>query len=211
MSLLSTDKIKQLGYVTMYVPLPTIDDSLERDYPEFQWNDDMSEGNRTRVEGYKEYIAAVLEDTKHLSVKTDFKLDVPDGKSQRLLTGKADLCIVPKESFTRNEIVMVIEVRPGSREETLSEANFAQSVGYFLAANTHFSRGDDRPPPIGLMTNLNDAWCFFWVSPGGKVWYGSRKGNGEPLDRKTALYYMRKHCNHLEIHTLFLERSLPVY
>ncbi|KAH9105038.1 hypothetical protein LEN26_008795 [Aphanomyces euteiches] len=141
-SKLSADQIKQLGYEPMFVSWPTVDDvSSERDYPAFKWNDDMSESNPTHVKPYKEYIAAVLEDTKFLSIKTDLNLGISVGKDHRFLKGKADLCIVPAESLTVNEIVMVIELKSGSREETLSAANFAQTMGYFLIANTHFTNG----------------------------------------------------------------------
>ncbi|CAK4420865.1 unnamed protein product, partial [Aphanomyces euteiches] len=185
-SKLSTGKIKQLGYNTLYVPWPTVDYvSSERDYPEFKWNDGMSESNPTHVKRYKEYFDAVLDETSQLSIGTEINLGISVGKSHRMLKGKADLCIVPKESFTRNDIVMVIELKSGSREDTLSGANRAETMGYFLAANTLFSHGELRPPPIGLLTNLNDAWCYFWK-------------NGDPLDRKTALYYMRKHCNYVD-------------
>ncbi|CAK4162809.1 unnamed protein product [Aphanomyces euteiches] len=197
-SKVSTDRIKQIGYEPQYVPWPTMDDVLlERDYPEFKSTDGKSKNHRTQMELYKEYFGAVLEVTKHLWIKTDLELDVPVGKDQHLQKGRAVLYLVPNESFTCNEIAMVIEVRPGSREETLSEAQHAQTMGYCLAANAHFSRGDDRPSPVGLLTNLNDAWCFFWVNPKGKICYASTKKNGQPLDRKTALYYMRKHCDHV--------------
>ncbi|CAK4102458.1 unnamed protein product [Aphanomyces euteiches] len=129
-SKLSTGKIKQLGYNTLYVPWPTVDYvSSERDYPEFKWNDGMSESNPTHVKRYKEYFDAVLDETSQLSIGTEINLGISVGKSHRMLKGKADLCIVPKESFTRNDIVMK---------------------------------------------------------------------NGDPLDRKTALYYMRKHCNYVD-------------
>ncbi|CAK4640968.1 hypothetical protein AeMF1_011982 [Aphanomyces euteiches] len=159
---ITANMIKQLGYKSTYVPWPEVGDvSTERDYPEFKWNIDMSESNPTQVERYKEHLADVLDEMTHLSIKDDLKLDISVGKTQRMLKGKADLCIVPKESFTRNEIVMVIVVKPGSREEALSEANRAQTMGYFLAAHTHFSSRKHRPCPIGLLSNLNDAWCFF--------------------------------------------------
>ncbi|KAG9415819.1 hypothetical protein AC1031_000201 [Aphanomyces cochlioides] len=195
-SKLSTTKINQLGYQSELVPLSAIDDvSLLPDHPEFNWTPGIPESNRIHVEGYKEYFAAVLKDTKHLSIKTELNLDVPVGKSQRLLKGKPDLCIIRDKCLLRNEIAMVIELKAGSKEETLSAANFAPTMGYFLVANTLFECEKNRPSPIGLLTNLNDAWCFVWLNPEGKICYAYTNEHNELLDRKTALYYMRKHCN----------------
>ncbi|KAF0740951.1 hypothetical protein Ae201684P_001919 [Aphanomyces euteiches] len=129
--------------------------------------------------------------------KTELNLDVPVGKPQRLLKGKPDLCIIRDKCLLRNEIAMVIELKAGSKEETLSAANFAQTMGYFLVANTLFECEKNRPSPIGLLTNLNDAWCFVWLNPEGKICYAYTNEHNELLDRKTALYYMRKHCNYV--------------
>ncbi|CAK4670898.1 unnamed protein product, partial [Aphanomyces euteiches] len=167
-SKLSADQIKQLGYEPMFVSWPTVDDvSSERDYPAFKWNDDMSESNPTHVKPYKEYIAAVLEDTKFLSIKTDLNLGISVGKDHRFLKGKADLCIVPAESLTVNEIVMVIELKSGSREETLEYPFYQWRT--LTTSNRTLDEFERR-----------------------------MKNNGEPLDRKTALYYMRKHCNFVD-------------
>ncbi|KAG9415924.1 hypothetical protein AC1031_000310 [Aphanomyces cochlioides] len=195
-SKLSMEKIDQLLYKIGSYHFPVIDLSMERDYPEFVWIDGKSESNRENVVLYKNYIAAVVKDTKYLLIKTDLALDVSVGKSQHLLRGKADLCITPDGSIGRNEIVMVIELKSGTREETLSPANFAVALGYFLAANTLFDR-DNRPPPIGLLTNLKDAWCYFWVDVKGEIFYSFQDKNRVPLDRKTALHYMQKHCNYV--------------
>ncbi|KAG9415926.1 hypothetical protein AC1031_000312 [Aphanomyces cochlioides] len=144
----------------------------------------MSESNPTHVKRYKEYFDAVLDETSQLSIRTDINLDISVGKSHRMLKGKAALCIVPKESFTRNDIVMVpIVLRPWDI--------FLQRIPFLPMENVD-------PLHIGLLTNLNDAWCYFWVNPDGKNFYASTKKNGEPLDRKTALYYMRKHCNYVD-------------
>ncbi|KAH9092365.1 hypothetical protein LEN26_018467 [Aphanomyces euteiches] len=197
-SKLSTTKINQLGYQSELVPLLAIDDvSLLPDHPGFNWTPGIPESNRIHVEGYKEYFAAVLKDTKHLSIKTELNLDVPVGKPQRLLKGKPDLCIIRDKCLLRNEIAMVIELKAGSKEETLSAANFAQTMGYFLVANTLFECEKNRPSPIGLLTNLYDAWCFVWLNPEGKICYAYTNEHNELLDRKTALYYMRKHCNYV--------------
>ncbi|CAK4100307.1 unnamed protein product [Aphanomyces euteiches] len=196
-SKLSMEKIDQLLFKIRRKRFPATDDlSMERDHPEFEWIDGKSESNREHVDLYKKYITTVLGNTTDLSIETGLTLDVSVGKPQLLLRGKADLCITPDGCLGRNEIVMVIELKSGCREETLSPANFAQTLGYFLAANTLFDC-DDRPPPIGLLTNLKDAWCYFWVNAKKEISYAFKKKNGELLDRKTALYYLRKHCNYV--------------
>jgi hypothetical protein len=167
-----------------------------KEYPPFKWINSREDSKENKV-AYLEYVSEIMKEFKciKIDVAPNNLLDCNSGLIHRL-KGTTDLIAYPVKAKgnMRNHLNMVIELKPNIFEDN----NIAQTIGEVIAANSLSHDSGSYPSPVGVLTDLMEQWFLVWISNIGVVTYAStmsKKGNSTPLplDRNTALHYMKKH------------------
>ncbi|RHZ03792.1 hypothetical protein DYB37_012110 [Aphanomyces astaci] len=198
-SSLSMPAINDLGYLMQPRELPAVVAPPSLCPREFNWIKELPESHRTNMQNYLHYVADMLQPFPNLAVKPKIPQDLNTsvGESQRELTGACDLYVVPHacgDLLGQNNVVVLMELK---KSEKLSSGYVAQTAGYLIAAHTLFDKQSYLPTPVGVLTNLRDEWCLFWVDQRGQICMASEDSNHEKLTRETAWHYIRMHCEYV--------------
>jgi hypothetical protein len=175
-----------------------------KEYPPFKWIN-MKEDSKQNKDAYLEYVSGIMEEFLYIKIEvaSNNLLDCVTGLAHHL-KGTTDLIAYPVKAsgLKRNHLNMVIELKPNA----FVDNNIAQTIGEVIAANSLSHDCKYYPSPVGVLTDLMDQWSLVWISKTGVVTYASsmsKKGVTStplPLDRNTALHYMKMHidtCNRL--------------
>jgi hypothetical protein len=140
--------------------------------PRFELNDKHTEQQQKYFEHFENHIKDAMNVGQK---KKDFLLDVPYMKNLLSCNDKSSLPCELKETtdliIVRNigyhmkdfaGLQFVIEVK----KDCLSEKDQWQLI---LQIVTVYSKSVTPCAPMDLLTNLNDYWCFLWVTQGKKV------------------------------------------
>ena len=211
---ISTLDLKTLegdGVKTEAITLPFVETPI--DYPKFKWINSGKEDTQENKDAYLNYVCDILKEFKSIQVELAPRnlLDCDSGLPHHL-RGTTDLIAYPLNAALckRNNLAMVFELKPN----LFVDNNIAQTIGEVIAANALSHTDGSYPSPVGVLTDLMDQWCLIWISKNGTISYASTMSSNEDvanLDRKTALFYIKKHielCNKLVIAKFSRKRKL---
>jgi hypothetical protein len=133
--------------------------------PAFHWSDETEPQQEARYLSHLTKIIPLKE--RHLQWKpvknktSLFQAKVPGFK----LTGTTDVAVIDTrfrvEALTRAAIALIVELKRKYDDDA-----FRQGVLELVA---HASMGETAWPPLALVTDLNDTWCFLWLNDGRKI------------------------------------------
>jgi hypothetical protein len=199
-SALDWKTLERDGVKTEAITLPIIKNPI--DYPKFKWINSNKEDATKNKDAYLKYVCDLLSEFKLLKVELAPKnlLDCDSGLPHHL-KGTTDLIAFPAHAgmLKRNNLNIVFELKPN----LFVENNIAQTVGEVIAANSLSHNDGSFPSPVGVLTDLMEQWAMIWISKNGIVHVANTMVTNEnivPLDRNTAIYYIKKHfelCNQL--------------
>jgi hypothetical protein len=200
-SALDWKTLERDGVKTEAITLPIVKNLI--DYPKFKWINSNKEDAKENKDAYLKYVCDLLSEFKLLKVELAPKnlLDCDSGLPHHL-KGTTDLIAFPAHAamLKRNNLNIVFELKPN----LFVENNIAQTIGEVIAANSLSHNDGSFPSPVGVLTDLMEQWALIWISKNGIVHVANTMVTNEnivnPLDRNTAIYYIKKHfelCNQL--------------
>jgi hypothetical protein len=204
--ILEGDGVKTLA-VTLEIPIAV------KEYPPFNWIN-SKEDSKENKEAYLAYLSEIMKEYSCIKIEVapNNLLDCNTGLIHHL-KGTTDLIAYPVKAKgqRRNHLNLVIELKPN----VVVDNNIAQIIGEVIAANSLSHDCDFYPSPVGVLTDLIDQWILIWISETGLVNFAStmsKQGTSTllPLDRNTALHYMKKHietCNEIAAAPVYPKRS----
>ena len=135
--------------------------------PAFQWSDEEEPRQEARYLAHLNQIIPLRKRNlrwKSINAnRTLFQGKVPGYK----LTGTADVAVcdtlfpLDDSSLIRASLALIVELKP-----EYGPSAFRQGVLELVA---HTSMGDTAWPPLVLVTDLKENWCFLWLNDGTKI------------------------------------------